>query len=266
MNYLCYDSDELRAIRIILYVGSEWVPVFFSSINSRVERMKKDPEDMNLFIEEYKPFIASCVGKSIGRFVEYGKDDELSIGLLAFVEAIHCFDKAKGSFLSFAQLIIKKRIIDYYRKEKKYTNVVSLYAHSPDYETDEIDLTDQKSIESYATENINENRRLELIQFKEELKRWDIAFEELIEASPKHDKLREIYKEVIYHVLCNRDLANIVLQKKYLPIAEIEKNIKVPRKKIERGRRYIISAIIVLTGDYQYIREFLNWMWKMRLP
>jgi len=54
----------------------------------------------------------------VGRYVAYGQDDELSIALMAFVEAIRSYDVSKGNFLSFSQNVIKRRIIDYYRKEK----------------------------------------------------------------------------------------------------------------------------------------------------
>jgi RNA polymerase sigma factor len=89
------------------------------SINERVTYIKDNEIEINGFVEEYKPFIATCVQKATGRYVRYGTDDELSIGLMAFVEAIKAYDLNKGNFLSFSQNIIKRRLIDYYRKEKK---------------------------------------------------------------------------------------------------------------------------------------------------
>lgn len=233
--------------------------IFFSGINSRVERIKNNQEEADDFIAEYKPFIANCVGKAIGRFVEYGKDDELSIGLIAFAEAIMKFDMSKGSFLSFATVIIKNRLIDYYRKEKRYLdNIVLSKSNENGEESYKNSLISIKSMEDYNNNEINELRRLEIIEFSKELAKWDICFNNLINASPKHDKLRRIYKEAIYYVLCNSHLAASVLKKKYLPIAEIEKGCDIPRKKLERGRKYIIASIIILSGDYIYIREFLK--------
>jgi len=48
-------------------------------------------------------------------------------------------------------------------------------------------------------------------------------------------------------------------KKKYLPIAEIEKISKIPRKKIERGRNYIIAAVLIMTRDFQYLKSFIRW-------
>lgn len=54
------------------------------TINQRVEAIKNNEEEINLFVEEYKPFIAACTQKVVGRYVAYGQDDELSIALMAF--------------------------------------------------------------------------------------------------------------------------------------------------------------------------------------
>lgn len=75
---------------------------FKSSLEDRVEKAKKNTDEMNKLIEEYKPFIASTIQKRTGRFLEYGRDDELTIGMLAFKESIESFNKNKGKFLSFA--------------------------------------------------------------------------------------------------------------------------------------------------------------------
>jgi RNA polymerase sigma factor len=99
---------------------------FSETINERVERIRFLKEEKNDFIQDYKPFIAATVEKCVGRYVVYGQDDELSIGLMAFEEAMNHYDAGKGNFLSFAQNVIKRRIIDYYRKEKKHQNVSSI--------------------------------------------------------------------------------------------------------------------------------------------
>lgn len=228
------------------------------SINDRVERIKNDENEINLFVEEYKPFIASSVEKAIGRYVKYGEDDELSIGLIAFTEAIKSYDSLKGNFLSFAQNVIKRRLIDYYRKESKHNNVISLNQYSEE-EDEEWDLTADESVEKYSEQEISEYRRLELEELKKELSIWDITFFELTEASPKHNKTRQIYTDIIRFLLKEPDLINTLKNKKYLPIAEIEKGTKVPRKTIERARKYLIAVVIIITGDYQYIRDFVDW-------
>lgn len=227
-------------------------------INDRVEAIKDNEDEINRFVEEYKPFIASCTEKVTGRYVRYGEDDELSVALMAFVEAIKSFQGSRGNFLTFAQAVIKRRIIDYYRKEKRHTNVVLFNEYYVE-DDEEKDITANKSIDNYHADEISEYRKFELEELKEELKQWDISFFDLAEASPKHTKTKKLCRQVIEYILSRPDLIKTIKKKRYLPIAEVEGALKVPRKNIERARKYIIAVVIIRTGDYQYIRDYVNW-------
>jgi RNA polymerase sigma factor len=231
------------------------------SINERVEKIRDDVEKINILIEEYKPFIASCAEKITGRYMRYGEDDELSIALMAFDEAIKAYDINKGNFLYFAQSVISRRLIDYFRKEKKHGNLLYLndYYHENEEQKDtEKDFSTEASIEMFAMEEIGRYRRLEIEQLKKELLKWDITFFELAEASPKHSRTRNISANIIRFLLTREDLVRVIKEKKYVPVGEIQKALKIPRKRIERLRKYIIAAIIIHTGDYQYIRDYIN--------
>ncbi|MCX7922879.1 MAG: RNA polymerase sigma factor SigI [Clostridia bacterium] len=228
------------------------------SINQRVENIKHNEEEINRFVEEYKPFIAACAERSIGRYLRYGEDDELSIALMAFVEAVKSYNADKGNFLSFAQNVIKRRLIDYYRKEKKHSHVVSLNGFTKEDDEEEIDLSIGESIDKFSEEVRSEYRRLELEELKKELGKWDISFMELVDASPKHNSTKKVYSDIIKYLLSQSELVRLMKQKKYLPIAEIEKNTGISRKKIERARKYIIAVVIIMTEDYQYIGEYVN--------
>ncbi len=99
---------------------------FRRSLEERVEKAKKNKEELNKLIEIYKPFIASTMQKKTGRFLQYGYDDELTIGMMAFKEAIDSYDKNKGKFLNFAKMVINLRCIDYYRKNEKHKEILYL--------------------------------------------------------------------------------------------------------------------------------------------
>ncbi len=229
------------------------------TINERVESIKNDEYGINKFIEEYKPFIASCVEKTVGRYVVYGQDDELSIALIAFAEAIKAFDSTRGNFLSFAQNVIKRRIIDYYRKESKHSKTVFLNEYFKEDDGDEYDLTTEKAIDEYSIEESSQNRRLEIEQLKKELEEWGISFFELSDVSPKHERTRRTYSDIIKFLLSDIELVSQIKIKKTLPIIQIEKSLKIPRKKIDRGRKYIIAVLIICTGDYEFIKDYINW-------
>ncbi len=231
----------------------------FFAINERVKKIKDNEEEINKLVEEYKPFIASCVERVAGRYVNYGEDDELSIGLIAFVEAVKSYNIFRGNFLSFARNVIKRRVIDYYRKEKKHGKVVPLTDYYGSDESEEKDLSINKSIQKYSDDMLNEYRRLEIQELKEELGLWGITFMELVKVSPKHDRTRKAYGKAIRFLLSRPDLIDEIKSKRYLPMAEIERNTGVPRKTLERARKYIITVITIVTGDYRYIREYVDW-------
>ncbi|SCG82323.1 putative RNA polymerase sigma factor SigI [Proteiniborus sp. DW1] len=232
---------------------------FKSSLEDRVEKAKKNTDEMNKLIEEYKPFIASTIQKRTGRFLEYGRDDELTIGMLAFKESIESFNKNKGKFLSFAKHVINLRMIDYYRKTKKDGKVISLEMISQQHDGSTIDIGAARALEEYEKEKENESIKLEIFQYKNELNNWQIDFSDLVKVSPKQEKLRSLYKEVARLIMENEELLNMLLDKKRLPIKEIENLTGIHRKKLERGRTYIISLIIVMKGDYPYLKEYINW-------
>jgi len=50
------------------------------TINQRVEAIKNNEEEINLFVEEYKPFIAACTQKVVGRYV--ATDRMMNLALL----------------------------------------------------------------------------------------------------------------------------------------------------------------------------------------
>jgi RNA polymerase sigma factor len=230
----------------------------YASINERVERIKGNEEEINRFVEEYKPFIASCTRKLTGKYAAYGESDELSIALIAFIESIDSFNLSKGNFLSFAQNVIRRRLIDYYRKEKKHMNVISLNGYYGEESGEEIVLSEKKALDKYTMNEVNEYRRLEIEEIKNELRKWDITFDDLARCSPKHSDTREVCKRVIRLITSRTDLIECIRIKKYLPVADIEKNLRISRKKFERFRKYVIAVVIIITGDYQYVREYLE--------
>ncbi|EQB87575.1 RNA polymerase sigma factor [Clostridium punense] len=225
-------------------------------INKRVLEVRGNSEELNKFMEEFKPFIISTAEKTLNRYVDCKNDEEWSIALLAFNEAIVNYEINKGSFLSFSKMVIKARLIDYYRKESKYKNMI--YINKISEEEEEIDLSEKQAIDEYHKENSNEYRKIEIQQLTEELKKWDITFKDLVKASPKRTATRKIYNTIIDFILNDEKALNYVLNKKTIPIAEIEKNTLVPRKKIERSRKYIISVLLIILGDYEYLKEYVN--------
>ncbi len=212
------------------------------TLENRVIEAKKDNDKRNLLLSQFKPFIASVIQKRLGRYLEYGRDDELSIGLSAFDEAISTFDKEKGKFLSFSRIVITNRLIDYYRKQSRNKTVNLSYDDEGDDPLS--DLINKKSFEEYSYREEDDARKLEVIEYSQALKEWGINFSQLVRISPKHESLRSEYKRIARIIVENPELLSELERKQRLPIKDIEKIVPIHRKKIERGRIYIIAIVI----------------------
>lgn len=222
------------------------------SLEERVIKSKNNNERINKLISQFKPFIASVIQKKLGRFLEYGVDDELSIGLMAFNEAINSYDKNKGKFLSFARLVINNRLIDYYRKNSR-RQTISLSINEESDEESSIDLLDKKSVEQYVSDSENEARKLEVIEYSQVLKDWGIRFQELVKVSPKQENLRKEYIKVAKILSEDNNLLGELCRTKRLPIKGLSRMTPIHRKKIERGRIYIISIVIAIIKKFSFL-------------
>ncbi len=223
-----------------------------SSIEDVVTRIQKGEEDKEELIGQYKSFIRKTVSSVCKRYI-HEQDDEFSIGLLAFDEAIEKYSYKKGaSFLSFAALLIKRDVIDYLRKETRH-NLVFLKE-----EQQEEVMEMKAALTEYLKEMENAERKEEIFHFQEVLKSFRITFQDLVKESPKHRDTRAAMMEVAKIVSAKEELINELFQKKKLPLKQIEDIVQVSRKTLERHRKYIIAMCLIFTNDYTYIKEYIK--------
>jgi RNA polymerase sigma factor len=228
------------------------------TIEQQVCEIQKGNQTLhNQLIQQYKPFIIKTVSSVCKRFIRE-EDDELSIGLIAFNEAIEKYSPHKGgSFISFAELLIKRRLIDYIRKEAKVREVV-LHTDEEDENAVQTYLDTKLSIDEFYKQIEQEQRREEIIHYQQVLKEFGIHFHDLVEQSPKHKDARINAINVAKLLVDNEELLKQLFQKKQLPIKQLENMAEVSRKTIERNRKYIIAVAIILAGDYVYLKDYIK--------
>ena len=219
-----------------------------------------DAEKRNRLIEKYKPFILSAASDTCGRYLIIGHDDEISIALMAFNEAINAYDAQKqAGFLSFARNVIKRRLIDYFRKESRRDGEILTSDFVDMDEERETNSWERKFAEDAHHERLAvEDRRDEIERFSEELLAMGISFKEIAESAPKHEDARLRAMELASMVVENPMLRQFLLEKKILPIKKLTLMAECSTKTIERQRKYIIAVAIVLMGDYHYLGEYIK--------
>ncbi|WP_394136802.1 RNA polymerase sigma factor SigI [Cytobacillus oceanisediminis] len=213
----------------------------------------------NELIDSYKPFIAKTVSSVCKRYI-HESDDEFSIGLIAFNEAIQKYSPDKGSSLiSFSEVLIKRRVIDYIRKQSKYQSLsFNGGANLDEDESAGSSIEDELSIEDFRKKTDDELRREEILQFTQILQQFDLTFTDLIEQSPKHADARKNAMAVAKILVENEELKTILIEKKRLPIKQLESYVSLSRKTIERNRKYIIAISLILAGDYVYLKDYIK--------
>ncbi|MBM7571614.1 RNA polymerase sigma factor [Aquibacillus albus] len=229
------------------------------SLEEQVERVQQGDEELqNYLLKTYQPFIAKAVSEVCKRYISSTRDDEFSVGLFAFNEAMISYQRGKGSsFLSFARLVIKRKVIDFIRKEKNKPTTSSL----DDYYDDEkmenpAEISVSKAM--YEQETDEWYRREEIFELGKKLKEYKLSFEELTQISPKHSDARESAIRAA-RVLCeNEKLKEYVIRKKKIPIKQLVKFVDVSKKTLERNRKYILAIFIILTEDYIYLKDYLK--------
>ncbi|ARI78177.1 RNA polymerase sigma-I factor [Halobacillus mangrovi] len=231
-----------------------------TSLDDQVQSAKNgDDEARNEILKQYQPFIAKSVSEVCKRYIDPSKDDEFSIGLLAFNEAIQAYSCDKGSsFLSFARLVIKRKVIDHIRNEQKRPDVTSLDEEYYDEEQMENPSEVAAAKERHQLETEAWYRREEILEFQAHLKKYKLTFEDLIDSSPKHRDARESAVQVARMVYEDRSLREKVITKGRLPIKDLVDRVEVSKKTLERNRKFIIALVIIFDGEYDYLKDYLK--------
>lgn len=189
-------------------------------------------------------------------------DDEWSIALCAFSKAVDGYTAEKGDFLPFAQMLIKRELIDYYRSQKNTLREVTVAPHvlegggEPEEDTSGVYLAVIKSSREASDHSLRE----EILAANELLSAYGFRFFDLTESSPQQDKTRMECAAAIRFMLTDSALFAALEKTRKLPIKALAAASGVSRKTLDRYRKYIIMAVLILDGDYPQLAEYLKFV------
>lgn len=226
---------------------------------------KNDENSMNKLITQYENFILKCASAAARNYISKS-DDEWSIALAAFTEAVRSYSSEKGSFLNFSELVIRRRIIDYIRSKSRYAPEILVKPSIFESEIEEEeDFSLQSEIAKKVSKEDDNSLKMEIYLVDQIFSEYGFSFMDLTDCSPKAEKTKRSCAKAVAFMVKNSILISEMKIKKQLPLNLIEKNTKVPRKLLERHRKYIVAAVEIMTGDYPnlvgymgYIREELD--------
>lgn len=218
-----------------------------ATLDERAISAQSDREELDSLLRAYTPFVATRVIASVGR----PDDEAMQLGLLAFCEAVQAYRSDKGSFLSFARLVITRRMADYRRKEGRRDVLLDDIApEKRDY------LIDAASMRSHDAAREQDDRREEIRRLDAALKQHDISFALLAESSPRQERSRDTCRRAISEAVANPILAESIRQGR-VPLKELAKRCGCTVKNLEKHRRYLVAAITIHSGDYPLLSQYV---------
>lgn len=204
----------------------------------------------NEFIEEHFPFIIKSISKVTKRYVSIENDEEFSIGVLAFHEAMKKYSEDKGPFLPFASLVIGSRIKNYLLKENKHhldPSLESLKDEGIEFSEEIINPIEDKNYLKDEIENL-----------KVHMKEFGFDFEDLVGDAPKHKKTRENAINLSEKVSKEKPLVDFMYEKRRLPIKRISLQFNVTEKIIKGSKKFIITVIIIFDKNYRNLKLWIK--------
>lgn len=236
-------------------------------MNKKAVAAKNDLRLRENFIRDSEQTILRIASKSCNKFITRS-DDEWSVALFAFNKAIDSYSEEAGDFLPYSSVVIKRALIDYYRSEKRYANETPV---SDEMLTGEGDYSSNSELlgalyrdSSEVSEKTDRaaDLRSEILDVNERLKKYGFTFRDLKDASPKAGKTKTACARTISFILDNDEILENVIEYCRLPIKEITDKTGVNKKILDRYRRYIIMAVIILNGEYPLLADYLQYVRK----
>jgi RNA polymerase sigma factor len=235
-------------------------------LQERVLAAKEDDAYFTLFVEDHKAWVLSCAAKAAGRYVT-DSDDEWSIALMAFSEAVQSYDPQKGSFRSLASVVIRRRVTDYLRSEGRHGAEIVVMPGAFEGELEEEEAygvnlhVQQRIAEDSMAEAFDDSvsrARTEIAEMQDILHEYGFSFFDLAECSPKAEKTKKSCSQAIRTMIASAVLMAKMRLKRLLPMKELSERSGVIRKILDRHRRYIIAGSEILDGDFPILASYLR--------
>ena len=239
-------------------------------LEQKVLAAKADEQIFNELVESHKTWMLRVASETTHRYVT-DSDDEWSIALMAFSEAVQSYEEGKGSFRGLAAMVIRRRVVDYLRAEGRHADELSVSpaAFEDGLDEDEaggVNLQVQQRMAEEADDAPGEDTaslaREEIAEMQGILQRYGFSFFDLADASPKTEKTKKSCGQAVRTLIATAILMAQMRLKRLLPIKELSEASGVIRKILERHRKYIIAAAEILDGDFPILAGYMVFIKK----
>ena len=222
---------------------------------------------LNRFVMDNRRFIIRCASKACRRFITES-DDEYEIALVAFCEAVKQYKPESGSFNGFAALVIRRRLMDEFDKNRRRKNEV-LMGSAMTWDEEEAPAGAMNALQKKLSElslSPEHTVKDEIEAVSGILKEYGFTFFDVAEASPKSTKTKGFCAKAVNWMLALVQRILKMRQRHSLPVTDISRECDISTKVLDRHRRYIIAATEILDGDFPQLQEYLQYIKRFREP
>ena len=213
---------------------------------------KTDSDAADALISQYMGFI-----RAEARKLSFGDgEDELSIAMLAFYEAVLGYEKSRGSFLGFAAKVIRSRLIDYHRAESRHRGHGSLNERADEDGAELLELLPDTR-DDIGELDAREAAQGEIEEYSRALSAFGITFSDIADNCPKQERTLRACLDALNYARSRPELLAAVEKSGKLPVAELAAGANVERKTLERHRKYLVAMLIAFTNGFEIIRGHL---------
>lgn len=220
---------------------------------------KGDIEAREELIGFHRSFVHRAASSISGKSLDPRNDDEVSIALLAFNEAIDKYEGRRGaSFLTYASHVIRCRLIDYFRGTSRQPDTVPLVI---EWENEDqfapVDV--REAWARFEAQQEEERTAAEIDLLMLELSQYGITMNDLVLSTPKHQDTKASLLRTVGVLLRRPDLLGSLKRTRQLPIKDLQELTGLSRKVLESGRRYIVAVAVVMTNpELSRIRDHIR--------
>ncbi len=225
----------------------------------QIDGAKRDIRQADELVRQYLPFIKAQTAKFLHRRPVEGQDEELGIAMFAFHEAVLAYRRSRGAFFSFAATAIRNRLIDYQRKERRYTAVLSL-DQTVNEENGSRTFLEQCTVgcDEIAQRQTCSAAREEITEFAAQLTEFGLRLTDVAEHCPKQKRTLDACYRVLACAKERPALLKQLVEHHKLPIEALAAGSGVDRKTIERHRKYLVAILLAYTNGFEIIRGHLR--------
>ncbi len=234
-------------------------------MNNQAVAAKSSEVKREIFIKDMERTILKIASRMTGRFITKS-DDEWSIALFAFNKAIDTYSEDKGDYMAYSKVLINNALIDYKRSESRHSaevlydpEVLEGEDSGPIYEI----LTRESTVQE-EKQLVNTDLKDEIEEINARLRTYGFSFFDIAGASPKSSKTRTECGRAILHIADNKELLGPVLESGKLPLKQMCGELGISRFMMDRHRKYILAGVIILSGEYPLISDYLKYIRKIK--